>query len=289
MDTVLCRVRREYSVLQGDRCLDGREKHRSDVDPSTHFGRTVPTRIILPIFSNYVVSGPESVTAYFRESRDLSTTSRSVIVMVNAFGCPGHLVDLFRPQNQSAKLQTTSTNRPQESIEYIIHKAVNTGLSGQALDALTARFQECLVKQVKEDAERKIRDDWIELPDLNAFVEKHVFEAAVHSMFGTYILSLNPTLADDFWNYNKFIGALFMGLPRWLNPKAYRAREKMVDNVRRWLRYAREHCDIEKVGDVDWEPYYGSKFIRERQGLLTQRGILDETARAAENFAFIWA
>lgn len=57
-------------------------------------------------------------------------------------------------------------------------------------------------------------NSWIELPDLNAFVEKRVFEAAVQSMFGTYMLSLNPTLADDFWAFNRVIGTLFMGLPR---------------------------------------------------------------------------
>jgi hypothetical protein len=209
--------------------------------------------------------------------------------MENAFGCPSHLVDLFRPQTPLINPQATPTTRPEESIEYTIHKAVNTGLSGPHLDALTARFQEYLVKQVEEDVESKIGYDWIEFPDLNAFVEKHVFEAAVRSMFGTYMLSLNPTLAEDFWNFNRHIGALFMGLPWWLNPRAYREREKMIQNIKRWQKYAREHCDIASVGDVEWEPYYGSKFIRERQGLLTKRGILDETARASENFAFMWA
>ena len=256
---------------------------------STYFGRTVPIRIILPIFPNYVLSGPEHVTAYFKESRDLSTTSRSVTIMENAFGCPSHLVDAFKPQTPSVKPQTTSTTQPEESIETLIHRAVNTGLSGAPLDALTARFQEYLVEQIEEESESKIGDNWVEFPDLNAFVEKHVFNAAIRSMFGTYILSLNPTLAEDFWKFNRFIGALFMGQPRWLRPAAYRAREKMLENIKRWQRYAHEHCDIANLGDVKWEPYYGSRFIRERQVLLTKRGILDETARAAENFAFMWA
>lgn len=209
--------------------------------------------------------------------------------METAFGCPNHLLDAFKPHTPTIQPQTKSTSPPEENIEHLIRKAVNTGLSGAHLDALTARFQEYLVEQNEENAESKIGDEWTELPDLNAFVEKQVFEAAVRSMFGTYILSLNPTLANDFWNFNRNIGALFMGAPRWLNPAAYRAREKMLENIKRWQKYAHDHCDIANLVDVDWEPYYGSKFIRERQGLLTKRGILDETARAAENFAFMWA
>ncbi|KAL8826942.1 MAG: hypothetical protein Q9170_007209 [Blastenia crenularia] len=249
---------------------------------SSFAARNVPTRIILPIFSNYVVSGPESVVSYFKESRDLSTTSRSLTIMVNAFGCPNHLVDLFKPQPPS----TASNTHQHEGIEHLIHRAVKSGLSGAHLDALTARFQENLVQQI---AAGPFPETWTELPDLNAFVEKQVFEAAMRSMFGTYMLSLNPTLAEDFWGFNQVIGTLFMSLPRWLSPAAYKKRDKMLRSIKKWQKYVGEHCDIVKLEDVDWEPYYGSKFIRERQMLLTKRGIMDETARAAENFAFMWA
>ncbi|KAI4185317.1 MAG: hypothetical protein L6R41_004204 [Letrouitia leprolyta] len=253
---------------------------------STYVNRNVPTRIILPVFSNYVVSGPESVLAYFKESRDLSTTSRSLTILVNAFGCPNHLVDAFKPQ------QPPSINpgaQSEENIEQLIHRAVKTGLSGSYLDTLTTRFQGFFIEQIATDPLFASAGSWTEVSDLNTFVERRVFEAAIRSMFGTHMLSINPTLAEDFWNFNKSIGTLFMNLPRWMSPAAFRKRDKMLRSIEKWQRYAQEHCDIETIGDIDWEPYYGSKFIRERQGLLTKRGILDETARAAENFAFMWA
>ncbi|KAL8672925.1 MAG: hypothetical protein Q9168_002631 [Polycauliona sp. 1 TL-2023] len=251
---------------------------------STFVDRVVPTQIILPIFSNYVVSGPEAVATYFKESRDLSTTSRSLAIMVNAFGCPQNMVHLFKPHQPSAD---SSNKGDGENIEQLIHRAVKSGLSGAHLDALTSRYQQNLAAAI--EGSHSFDEAWKELPDLNSFVEKRVFEAAVQSMFGTHMLSLNPTLADDFWAFNRVIGTLFMGLPMWLSPAAYRARDKMLRNIRKWQRHAEEHCSIEKLGDVDWEPYYGSKFIRERQGLLDKRGIMDPTARAAENFAFMWA
>lgn len=208
--------------------------------------------------------------------------------MKNTFGCPSHLVDLFRPQVPSSKPESKSTGRLEESIDSLMHRAIITGLSGAQLEALSARFQKYLAEQI-EDSANEIGADWTAFPDLTSFVQKHVLEAAICSSFGTCIFSLNPSFAEDFWNFNRSVGALFMGLPRWLNPVAHRAREKMLKNVKRWQKYAREHCDISKLGDTEWEPYYGSKFNRERQNFLTKRRIIDETARASENFAFTWA
>ncbi|KAL8777115.1 MAG: hypothetical protein Q9194_002741 [Teloschistes cf. exilis] len=204
--------------------------------------------------------------------------------MINAFGCPEYLADAFKPHSQ-----TRTAIQPTENIEKLIHLAIKTGLSGPHLDALTERFQQYFAEQIQLDQLIGPDDDWLPVNDLNAFVEKRVFEAAVRSMFGTHMLSLNPELADDFWNFNRVIGTLFMGLPRWLSPAAYRARDKMLRSIKDWQRHARDHCPVEKFQGIDWEPYYGSKFIRERQGLLTKRGIMDETARAAENLAFMWA
>ena len=244
----------------------------------------MPVQIILPIVSSYVLSGPENVAAYFKESRDLCTTRRQMVMVQNVFGFPGHLLHILVPQKPHLK----SMSPPGEDVESLVHRSINIGLSGAHLDGLAARFQEYLIKQV-EDLESEIGSDWTAYPDLTSFVEKQVFEAAIRSTFGTYILSVNPTLAEDFWSHSRFIGTIVLGLPRWLNPAAYRARDKMLENVKRWQKYAAENCDIATLGDVDWEPYYGSKFGRDRQSFLTKRGITDETARAAETFAFIWA
>ncbi|PYH94734.1 cytochrome P450 [Aspergillus ellipticus CBS 707.79] len=259
-----------------------RDGHQLMLAAAAYMGRLVPIRVAFPGFTNYIISGPESVLSYFRESRGLSTTSRSLIVVENAFGCPHHLVHLFQPQ--------TSQNEGPSDIEHAIHRAVQTGLTGPALDTLSSRFQIYLRERIQEDLSSDIGSNWIEHPDFNGWVEKRVFEAAVRSLFGDYILTVNPTLADDFWHFNLYIGALFMGAPKWWNPAAYRAREKMVSNLKRWQDFCRECCDVNTIGeDLEWEPFYGSKFIRERQILLTRRGIMDETARAAENFAFMWA
>ncbi|CZT52281.1 uncharacterized protein RSE6_13579 [Rhynchosporium secalis] len=251
---------------------------------SQYIDRAIPVRIVLPIFSNYVVSGPENVLAYFRESRSLSTTSRSVIIMKNAFGCPAHLVHQFEPR------EIPLGSKPEDNMEHQILRALNTGLSGTHLEGLAARFQDSLGEKIeKAFSDGDFATKWKEFPDLSKFVESLVFEAAVQAMFGIHMLALNPTFTEDFLKFNSNIGTLFMGLPRFMNPSACKTREKMVENIKRWLDFTSENCPIESLEDIDWEPFYGSKFIRERQVLLTRRGIVDETARAAENFAFMWA
>jgi hypothetical protein len=71
----------------------------------------------------------------------------------------------------------------------------------------------------------------------------------------------------------------------------YRARDKMVENVKRWHQYALEHYDVSKAeeDDVEWEPYFGSKFGRVRQLTFMKFKALDDTARAAEDLGVLWA
>ncbi|KAI1382460.1 cytochrome P450 [Hypoxylon crocopeplum] len=243
-------------------------------------GAGVPVRISLPGFSSYVVSGPEAVTAFFKNTRDLSTTSRGITIIQNAFGCPRHLAHHFQPRYSPEGIP--------DEIEQAIHRGVQTGLSGPQLEVLATRFQINLTERIAASRD-EIGNDWVEIPDLCDFVQKYVIESAICTFFGPFMVSLNPNIVDDFLEFNSYIRLLFMGMPRWLIPKAYKARQRMVENIQRWQKHARDHCEPANIEDVDWEPYYGSKFIRERQSLLTKRGILDEMARAAENFANLWA
>lgn len=240
----------------------------------------MPVAIKLPGLSTFIVSGPEAIGAFFKNTRDLSTTSRGITVLQNAFGCPKQLAHHFKPGYSSEGI-------PNE-IEQAIHRGVQTGLSGAQLDVLASRFQTTLLDKMQK-SRHEIGDDWVQIPDLTNLVQRYVLESAMCTFFGPYMISLNPTIVDDFCHFNEYIRLLFMGMPRWLIPRAYEARDRMLQCIKRWYEHASENCEVAELEDVDWEPYYGSRFIRERQGLLAKRGVVDETARAAENFANLWA
>ncbi|KUI61982.1 Cholesterol 7-alpha-monooxygenase [Cytospora mali] len=255
-----------------------RDGHKFLYSAVRHFGRGVPVRVNLATFSSYIVSGQETVSAFLKDpAKGLSQTSRSLNIMTNAFGCPAHLVHLFKA-------------RDDQDLEHQIHNALQGMLTGARLETLAGRYQEAVVHQVL-DGDARMDDEWTRLPDLCTFVEKNIFEAATRAVFGPYLVELNPTISADFWNFNRHVKSMFMGVPRWLNPASIASRDTMTDHVKRWQRHAQQNCsNIDDIpDDFEWEPYYGSKSTRIRQQLLTKRGILDESARAAENLAFMWA
>ena len=45
--------------------------------------------------------------------------------------------------------------------------------------------------------------EWTALPDLCAFVEKNIFEAATRAVFGPHLVELNPNISVDFWNFKR--------------------------------------------------------------------------------------
>jgi hypothetical protein len=235
-------------------------------------------------------SGAEHVNAFFKV-KGVSGNANTTVAMEKSFGSPRHSVE-FYDADDSGHLPTPRagcTVQPENRIMYEIHKLVNVNLSGESLMGITSRFQTFLAQQLIETGE--ISDEWTNIPDLYSFMQRHVMTAATVSMFGPYILSLNPTFIEDFWAWSKDMGTLYMGLPRWLVPAAYRNRTKVLDNIKRWHKYAHEHYDCSQVGpeDVGWEPYFGSKFSRKRQAMFGRWEQLDETAKAADDLGFIWA
>lgn len=118
-----------------------------------------------------------------------------------------------------------------------------------------------------------------------------VSRAVIESMCGTYILSLNPSLISDFWEFDRRVPLLYKGFPRWLCPSVYKARKRMLVSIKKWHKYGHEHSDCTKIGpaDPDWDPYWGSKLVRARQEYGLRMGTLDADALAAEDLGLLFA
>jgi hypothetical protein len=230
------------------------------------------------------------ILALFRETRALSVTIDELTMLENGFGSPRQSVAFYEADNSgvAATPAPSSTVDPANRIFHTMHKLLNSYLSGPSLTGITARFQEKLANLIEEDD--SIGDTWVEIPDLYEYVQNLVMSAAVHSMFGAYILSLNPTLVKDFFAFNSKVDRLFMSIPRWIDPEAYELREKMLMSIKRWHNYAHDHFDCNRFGeeDADWEPCFGSKFSRARQSQFLQWEQLDDTARAADDLGILW-
>lgn len=228
------------------------------------------------------------VSAFFRETRAWSGVVDELQMFEHGFGASREAVAFYAADDSGVgTIPVPGTNvDPEDRVFHIKHKMVSGYLSGQSLQGITLRFQQNLARLIEEDT--SVGVDWVELPDLQKYVERLVMSAAVQSMFGTYILSLNPTLIEDFFAFSAKVGPLFLAIPRWLDPKAHRLRAKVLNAVIRWQKYAHEHTDCSE-DNVEWEPYLGCKFSRARQSQFQKWDQMDAASKAAEDLGIIWA
>lgn len=162
-------------------------------------------------------------------------------------------------------------------------------LTGEALRQMTERFMRFLSEEIHHDA--SIGGEWTEMPDLYVFWKSRIFRAAVKSLFGPYLLSLNPSFERDVWDYVNATPILMKGLSRWVIPGAYRARDNVFSAVKNWHRFARKHSDYRKnkPHDPAWDEYWGSAWIKVRQQFGQDSGEMDEDAIAAEDVGLLFA
>jgi hypothetical protein len=218
--------------------------------------------------------------------------AQTVITLHNAFGSPESSREANSRDNTgvlSQPLPGSDSIADHNRLFYIMHKTSNDNLTGSGLSELATRFT---VNLEAEIATLEISyDKWTNIPDFYSLVQQIVFNASTKALFGPYFFNLNPKVTTEFWEFDNHMPNLFKNLPRFLIPKAFRARDKILASIKKWHTFANKNCDLndEKQQNVEWEPFFGSKLIRDRQRSF--RGIdgYDADAMAAQDLALLWA
>lgn len=220
----------------------------------------------------------------------MTTTPGTVYALRNLLGTPKHIIPFYLADNSGIGTlsRPESSVRPEHRIIYLQHHAAHIYLSGLSLAEMNQRYLSTLGRNLSA---RSIGEEWIELPDLYEFLQHEVFRAAVEAMCGSFVLSLNPTLVEDFWNYDASIPSLVKGYPRWLAFNAHKARDKMLKSVKRWHGFANQFADCTKTGpnDPEWDPCWGSKLVKARQSYCLATGVMDADAIASEDLGLMFA
>jgi len=131
-------------------------------------------------------------------------------------------------------------------------------------------------------------DEWTDITSIYYLVRDVVFKASTTAICGPYFFSLNPTIRKVFWDFDMHMPKLFKLLPRWMIPGSFRARDKVLFAIKKWHAFAKENCDLddEEVQKSEWEPYFGSKLMRDRQREYGAIGH-DADALASQDLAMI--
>ncbi len=179
---------------------------------------------------------------------------------------------------------------PNNRIDYRTHAGLIKFTNGKGLESFYERWATGYRARLRS---LNMGDEWVEMPDFMAFFSDHFGSALIESICGPALLRLNPHFAQDFSRYDLAMPGLLKGLPRWMIPQAYHARDKLLSSIKQWHDFARSNFEVSLIdqnGDTD--PYWGSAFIRERQGpngIFMTVDKFNRDARAASDLGFIWA
>ncbi|KAI0398722.1 putative cytochrome P450 [Xylaria palmicola] len=98
---------------------------------------------------------------------------------------------------------------------------------------------------------------------IREFCRREVAGVAVGVLFGPDLIKLTPDFIDRFWNFDQHLFTLVLGFPRWISSKPYQAHDHYVAAVEKWLDHASLDYDWQGNAEVDWEPRFGGRAVRE--------------------------
>jgi hypothetical protein len=137
--------------------------------------------------------------------------------------------------------------------------------------------------------EKNFSEEWTEMPDFSDFFRYMVGSCLIQTIFGPTMLRLNPEFMRDLWSFDDNVPWFARGVPSFIKPAAYRARQNTIDQLKRWYSYAREHFDESSIdSDGDGDVYWGSWLIRERQKKLLMIPNNDDEAVARTDLGLAW-
>ena len=174
------------------------------------------------------------------------------------------------------KIMGALMDSPQEAIDYYKSEESNTDhiqtthirqhTTGSNLGMLDKRLFDTLKASIEESMETTARDEWKEISDLFAFLQHHVTQAIATTLLGSSLISSYPDIVADLWIHIEATDQFFMGLHRFVIPKAYAARDRLLSNIRSWTVKSENLRRQNKV-NTTWDPVAGSGLLQEREAL----------------------
>jgi Cytochrome P450 len=161
-------------------------------------------------------------------------------------------------------LESAHTLQEDMNIDYL--------LTQSAVNELTTKFTEVLRNELTEEP-----PEWKEVK-LYGWLKRHMFSASTVAFLGSHIFETYPNLAEDFFVFDAEVLRMFFGLPKFLAPEGFNARDRLLDGLARWVaqgleeygRSGREGPDPKPTG---WDPVFGSRVVQAREWLWGKIGL----------------
>lgn len=250
-------------------------------------GRSSVRVSFLPGMEIHFFQEPDTVREIWKRSTLLKSVNLRLFIYGYIFGMAPRWLALFRADDSGPfpKPYPGSSVAAENRIHHMLYEGTHTALVGSGRNPLLGRFRSNLITRIYD---LKIaRLDWIEFHDLRQFVSDHLGHSFLHAIFGPNLLRVNPTFVDDLNKFNDVVPLLSKGLPQWLIPKAYRARDTAKSHLKQWYAHARLHFSVDSIAeDGDSDPFWGSSWMRKRQEILNKIG--DDDLLASSDLGVAW-
>ncbi|KAH7397302.1 cytochrome P450 [Pyrenochaeta sp. MPI-SDFR-AT-0127] len=195
------------------------------------------------------------------------------------------------------KIMGALMGSPQEAIDHYTSDKGNTDYiqtthirkhtTGSNLVSLDHRLFSSLKRSIEEVLSPPFDSAWTDISDLYAFVEHHVTRAIAETLLGSAIIESYPGLVSDLWTHIEYTDHFFMGLPRFLMPAAYAARDRLLENIKQYSKIS-ESLHHQGAVHSEWDPVAGSSLLQERERLYSEMPGHDEHGRAAQTLGLIY-
>ncbi len=244
-------------------------------------GSRYPLRLRLLGIDPYLIQGRENIRAVFKQSTKSNPGPAQKFIAARLFGMPRPASETFvnDVSGYSAKpLAGTEHIQPKNRICYRDHEILKSLLQGSQLAQLTATFSESLLKHFEQ---LSVTEEWIDIPDLFAFLTTHVTPAAIEAFVGPSLTKvIDPDFVRDFWRFDSWIPALAKGIPGICMKEAFQLRDKLRDSIERWRNFLERSNDEVRA---KCPPAMLEKFqLRDANGW-------DTRAVSASDLGLIWA
>lgn len=234
---------------------------------------------------------PKHISSLFRRSGELTNGPYRKFVS-STFGVPKEFQKFFAADNTGlSRTPLPGTNvKAEHRIDYLMHTFIVQFMTGKNLKSLARRFTANLEDRLQSS---NSMDDTKMHHSLYDFVKAHMFHSSVNAMFGKELLEIDPDFCNKFWQFEKGMPELAKGLPRFIYPKQYKARDVCLETVRTWQRKldeqrAKDQDAAYELSNEDYDDFFGSGIIKKRHSAFAKMEIMGVDARASEDLALLW-
>ncbi|KAI1342868.1 cytochrome P450 [Xylariaceae sp. FL0016] len=228
----------------------------------------------------YLVTGAQNIQRLFKTSKSIASEAMfAQLIFPKILGMPKDEVARFeRDLSGRAKVPNPGTeNTPLD--KRLWHASHHIYTEHLARSHSTQRLSDIYYGKLMKKLDEQPCGEWTTVRVFD-FCRNQMGQAATEALFGPRIFEINPDIMKAFWEFEAGAASLFLGVPKWWNPKPYEARERFYAMVARYLDSAFDKFDWSRRDEIDWDDHFGAAVLRETAMWLKESGFADRTNAA---------